>query len=69
MNPFGATLVLLLKARDAQRAASESRLFRARNRDCNHNAGGNRDAGRVRDAGRAAAKACSYVARGWSRSI
>jgi len=63
MNPFGATLVLLLKARDAEQAASESRLFRARNMDCNRNAG------RVRDAGRAAAKACSYVARGWSRSI
>jgi hypothetical protein len=37
MNPFGATLVLLLTARDARRFAAESRLPRTLAEDCDAN--------------------------------
>jgi hypothetical protein len=37
MNPFGATLVLLLTARDARRFAAESRLTRTVAEDCGAN--------------------------------
>jgi hypothetical protein len=37
MNPFGATLVLLLTARDAKRFAGESRAPRTLNPDCSAN--------------------------------
>jgi len=34
MNPFGATLVLLLTARDAKRIAAASKLPRSSSADC-----------------------------------
>jgi hypothetical protein len=37
MNPFGATLVLLLTARDARRFAAESRPPRTLAEDCSAN--------------------------------
>jgi hypothetical protein len=37
MNPFGATLVLLLTARDAKRIAAASKLSRTISADCGTN--------------------------------